>query len=97
MGAEPDQPARHRRAFTLAAFAAGAVTVVFATVGDGVDAQDATGARAAVVDHGHTATWALLASAFVVAAVRGRWARVSQGLATAGGVCYAVFLAAVLL
>lgn len=85
-----------RRPWFLAATAAAtAVTVVFATVGDGVDVPDATGPRALVVDVGHTAVWALLAAAFAIAAARGRWTPLSNRIALAAGAVYAVFLVAV--
>ncbi len=86
---------RRRAAFSLAAAVALVVTVVFATVGDGVEVPDATGLRAIIVDGGHTAVWALLTVAFAIAAVRGRWGRVSNGFAVAAGILYAVFLIAV--
>jgi hypothetical protein len=89
--------APRRRWFALAAAGAAAVTIVFATVGDGVEVADATGLRAFVVDAGHIAVWALLTVAFAVAAVRGRWTRVANGIALAGGAVYVAFLAAVFL
>jgi hypothetical protein len=91
----PEPSGRQRVVFSLAAAIALVVTVVFATVGDGVDVPDAVGLRAVVVDGGHTAVWALLTVAFAIAAVRGRWGRVSNGVAVAAGILYAVFLIAV--
>ncbi len=86
-----------RRRYALAAAGALAVTIVFATIGDGVEVPGATGLRRVVVDVGHTAVWGLLTAAFGLAAVRGRWTRLANGLAVAAGVGYAVFLVAVLL
>lgn len=91
------RPSPRRRWFALAAAVAAAVAVVFATVGDGVEVPEATGIRALIVDVGHTAVWALLAVAFAIAAARGRWSRLSHGIALAGGVVYVAFLAAVFL
>jgi len=94
----PDRGPRralHRGWFVAAAAAATAVTVVFGTVGDGVEVSEATGVRAAVVDVGHTLVWALLAIAFAVAAVRGRWTPLSNRIALAAAAAYAVFLVAV--
>lgn len=91
----PEPCGRRRVAFSLAAAVALVVTVVFATIGDGVEVPDAAGLRAVVVDSGHTAVWALLTVAFAIAAVRGRWGRVSNGFAVAAGILYAVFLIAV--
>jgi len=83
--------------FAAAAAISTAVTLVFATIGDGVDVPEATGIRSLVVDAGHTAVWALLAVAFAIAAVRGRWTRLSNGIALAGGAVYVAFLVAVFL
>ncbi|WP_425837577.1 hypothetical protein [Microbacterium sp. PA5] len=95
-GPRPPRGAGSRRPWFLAATAAAtAVTVVFATVGDGVEVPGATGLRALVVDVGHTAVWALLAGAFAIAAARGRWTPPSNRLALAAAVVYAVFLVAV--
>jgi hypothetical protein len=91
----PEPTGHHRVWFTLAAAVALVVTVIFGTVGDGVDVPEATGLRAFVIDGGHTAVWALLTAAFAIAAVRRRWNPVSNGLAVAAGVIYAVFLIAV--
>jgi hypothetical protein len=93
MTAKP--PARARALYGLASAAALVVTVVFATVGDGVETPEATGLRLAVVDGGHTLVWALLTAAFAIAAVRARWGRLSNGLAVAAGIAYAIFLIAV--
>jgi hypothetical protein len=72
-----------------------AVAVLFATLGDGVSASDATGLRALVIDHAHTAVWVLLATALLVASVQGRWQGLSGAIASVAGVLYLVFLAAV--
>lgn len=93
----PRPAARRRLWFTVAAVAAAAVATVFGTVGDGVEVAGVEGARAAVIDLGHTAVWVLLAAAFALAAVRGRWGRVSNAVALAGGAIYVVFLVAVFL
>lgn len=84
---------RPRLLFGIGTGVALVVTIVFATVGDGVDAE-ATGLRGAVVDYGHTLVWALLALALGIAAVAGRWQRVSNALAVAAGVLYGAFLVA---
>ena len=84
-----------RGLFAAAAVAASAVTVLFATVGDGVDVA-AEGWAGLLIDHGHTAVWALLTAALATAAVKGRWQRASGALATAALVVYALFLLAVL-
>ena len=89
--------AGRRRGYALAAAGALAVTLVFATVGDGVEVAAATGPRRVVVDLGHTAVWALLTAAFGTAAVRSGWNRLSNGLALAAGATYGVFLLAVLI
>lgn len=88
-------PARARRGYTVAAAVALVVTVVFATVGDGVDVPDAAGLRAVAVDHGHTLVWILLTLAFAIAALRAKWNPASQVIAVAAGVVYALFLIAV--
>lgn len=61
------------------------VATLFATVGDGVDVPGAAGLRRLLVDHAHTAVWALLAAAFGTAAVRDGWTRTANGLALAAG------------
>lgn len=71
----------------------GVVTILFATVGDGVAVPQAQGLRRIIVDHAHTLTWLLLTVAFGLAAVRGSWSRHSQWLALAAGGCYLVYLA----
>lgn len=88
---------RRRIAYSVAAAAALVVTVVFGTIGDGVEVPDADGLRALIVDGGHTGVWALLTVAFAIAAVRGRWTRTSNGLALAAGILYGAFLIAVFL
>ncbi len=87
---------RIRRRYALAAAGALAVTIVFATIGDGVEVPGATGPARVVVDVGHIAVWGLLTAAFVVAAARGRWTRPANALAVVAGIGYAVFLLAVL-
>ncbi|WEK12414.1 MAG: hypothetical protein P0Y48_07970 [Candidatus Microbacterium phytovorans] len=91
----PRRAASRRGWFAAAAAAATAVTVVFATAGDGVEVPGATGVRAVIVDAGHTAVWALLAIAFTIAVARGRWTPLSNRLALAAGAVYAAFLVAV--
>jgi hypothetical protein len=86
---------RNRLLYGTGAGVALVVAIAFAAVGDGVETE-AAGLRGAVVDHGHTGVWALLAVALAIAAATGRWHRVSNGLALAAGVLYAVFLAALL-
>jgi hypothetical protein len=85
---------RTRVLFGAATAVALVVTVVFATVGDGVEAE-ATGLRAVVIEAGHTLVWALLTVAFAIATVGARWSRLSNAIALAAGVTYAVFLIAV--
>lgn len=84
---------RKRLLFGIGAGVALVVTLIFATVGDGVEAE-APGLRGAVVDYGHTAVWALLAVALGIAATSGTWQRASNALAVAAGLLYAAFLAA---
>lgn len=88
---------RIRLAYAAGAVLAAAVTVVFAVVGDGVEASDRTGIARWVEDHAHTAVWALLTVALGTAAVRGAWAAVSQWAAVGAGALYVAFLATVLL
>lgn len=84
-----------RRAAGVGAVAAGVVALVFATVGDGVSSSEA-GARGFVVNHGHTATWVLLAAALgAVALGWPGWA--ARWLGYAALASYLVFLAALLL
>ncbi|MEO3786817.1 hypothetical protein ABGB12_26115 [Actinocorallia sp. B10E7] len=84
-----------RVAAGVGAVAAAGVTVVFATVGDGVDAE-ARGVRGAVLEHGHTAVWVLLTAALTITAVgRGpRWLPRTIGYASLA--VYAGFLAALI-
>lgn len=86
-----------RWGYALATAGALAVTIVFATVGDGVEVAGTTGLRRVVIDVGHTAVWALLTAAFGTAGVRSGWNRFSNGLALAAGATYGVFLLAVLI
>jgi hypothetical protein len=83
-------------AFAAAAALAAVVTLVFATVGDGVDVG-AEGVPGLVLDHAHTAVWALLTVALAVAALTGRWQRASSAVATVALVVYVLFLASLLL
>lgn len=85
-----------RRLYTFGAAIAAAVTVVFATIGDGVS-TDSPGIRGALINHGHTVVWGLLTCALTVAAIRDRWSRASSVLATAALTVYALFLGALLL
>ncbi|WP_344458304.1 hypothetical protein [Actinocorallia aurantiaca] len=82
-----------RMAAGLGAVAAAVVTVVFATIGDGVG-DEAPGLRGAVLEYGHTAVWGLLTAALAVtAADRGpRWLPRTIGYASLA--VYAGFLAA---
>lgn len=86
-----------RLLFSVAAALALAVTVIFATIGDGVDAPEATGLRALIVAHAHTLVWLLLTVAFVIAAVCARWTRLAGAIALASAALYATFLIAVFL
>lgn len=86
---------RARVGYSLAAAVALVITVVFSTIGDGVDVPEATGLRSFAIEGGHTAVWVLLTVAFAIAAVRARWNRVSNIVAVAAGVVYAAFLIAV--
>ncbi|GAA4897981.1 hypothetical protein GCM10025789_14930 [Tessaracoccus lubricantis] len=96
--AAPETVQRSRRVmFAVGCLAALTVTVIFLTLGDGVGASPAFGLRGVLVEVGHTAAWALLAVAFGLAAVRGRWSKVSNGLALAALGLYVAFLAAVFL
>ncbi|WP_374978012.1 hypothetical protein ACEYYH_09990 [Microbacterium trichothecenolyticum] len=94
---EKQQAARVRALYGAATAVTLLVAVVFATVGDGVEVAEATGLRAVVIEGGHTLVWVLLTIAFAIAAVRARWSRLSNGVAIAAGVSYAVFLIAVFL
>lgn len=90
-----DSP-RTSRLYAAAAIGAAIITIVFATVGDGVD-SDNGGLQGFVIDHGHTAVWALLAAALGIAAVRGSWQQISGALAAAALAIYVVFVGAVVL
>lgn len=94
---EPRRGTRKRVLFGLATVAATTVAVIFATIGDGVEVPSAHGLRHLIVEHGHTVVWVLLAAAFAIATLRGRWTRPANGVAIAAGVTYAVFLLAVFL
>jgi len=85
----------HRGLFAAAALVAAAVTVVFATIGDGVEVS-AQGWAAPVIDYGHTIVWALLTAALGAAALTGRWTRASGVMAGAALAVYGLFLLAVL-
>ena len=87
---------RSRWLFAAGALGAAVVTLVFATIGDGVDTE-AEGWRGALVDYGHTAVWALLAMALGIAALTGGWHRISGALASVALAVYVLFLMAVLL
>lgn len=80
---------------TLGTVATLLVTLVFVTVGDGVS-TDRGGLVGLIVNHAHTLVWALLTVALGVAALHGRWQRLSSALAIAAAVLYAVFLATLL-
>ena len=87
--------ARTRRWYGIAAAGTLIVTMIFATVGDGVEVSEATGLRHTVIAFGHTLVWALLTVAFVIAAVRGQWSKPSQIVAVAAAISYGLFLFAV--
>lgn len=91
----PAREARVRRLFGAGAAGAGIVTVVFATVGDGVDLP-AQGIAGGIIEHGHTGVWALLTAALATAAARGRWQAASGALAGAALVLYVLFIGSVL-
>jgi len=84
-----------RRRYLVAAAGALIVTIVFLTLGDGVNVPEATGFRRIIIDTGHPLVWGLLTCSFIVAAIYERWTRGAQILAAAAGVTYAVFLCAV--
>lgn len=88
---------RVRTMYGIAAAVALLVTVIFATLGDGVDVREASGLRGVIVDDGHTLVWVLLTVAFAIATVRARWTRLAGAVAVAAGIVYAVFLVAVFL
>ena len=92
-----DSPTRTRALFGGTALISLVVTVVFATVGDGVAVAEATGLRAVIVEAGHTLVWAMLTGAFAIAVARARWSRLSNAIAIAAGVVYLLFLIAVFL
>lgn len=84
---------RKRAALAVGAAVAAAVSVVFATVGDGVPTRG-EGIVRVVIAHGHTVTWALLAGSLAAAAV-GRGPRALASTLGYGALgCYGVFLAA---
>lgn len=85
-----------RLAFALGAVAALVVTVIFVTVGDGVSTERG-GFFGLVVNHAHTTVWALLTVALGVAALRGRWQRVSGTLAVVALGTYGLFLVTLVL
>lgn len=91
----PPARSRARALYGAGTAVALTVTVVFATVGDGVAVAEATGIRWIIVEFGHTLVWVLLTTAFAIATVRGRWGRLSNGIAVAGGAAYLAFLIAV--
>lgn len=91
----PLSPSQRRLMFGGAAVIALIVTVIFLTIGDGVDVPDASGIRAFIVDCGHTAVWVLLSIAFAIAAAAAKWTRVSQAVAVTAGVIYVAFLLSV--
>jgi len=81
----------------IAAAVALAITIVFTTVGDAVEMAEATGLRYVIVTFDHTLVWALLAVAFIIATIRGRWSKLSQIFAVTAGVSYDTFFIAVFL
>ena len=89
----PNGSGAHRARFALGAAAAAMITILFATVGDGVATSSQDGV---LLEHGHTGVWALLTAALATAAVAGRWQRTSTLLAGAALVLYLTFLVALL-
>lgn len=86
----------NRRWFALGALAALVVATIFATVGDGIDAPTDDALRGFVLDHFHTLAWVLLAVAFGIAALLGRWTRASGWVALGGLASYATFVTTLL-
>ena len=85
-----------RRVFAAAALVAGAVAAVFLLLGDGVSAPHLSGPLVLLPRWGHAIVWLLLAAAFAVAAVRGRWRRTSGVLALLGALVYLLLVVALL-
>ena len=92
MTASTPTGSRIRRLYGIAAAGALAVTIIFATVGDGVDVPEATGLRSVVIGFGHTLVWALLTVALLIAAIRRQWSIPSQIVAVAAAMSYGLFL-----
>ncbi len=91
---EGDSPAGTRRIwFTLGAAAAAIVTLLFATIGDGTSSGSEEGL---LLEFGHVGVWALLTAALGVAAVVGRWQRISSLFALGALGLYATFVVALL-
>lgn len=91
---EGDSPTPSRRIwFTLAAVAAAIVTLGFATFGDGTSSGSEAGL---LLEFGHVGVWALLTAALGVAAVVGRWQRISSPFALGALGLYATFVVALL-
>lgn len=86
---------QRRLLFAAGTVVAGIVAMIFLTVGDGVPASESTGIKQILVDHGHTATWVLLALALGSAAIRGKWAQPAKAFAVLAAASYVAFLAAV--
>ncbi|MGC4174996.1 hypothetical protein [Demequina sp.] len=84
-----------RRWAGLGAVVALAVTIVFATIGDGVESQG-TGWRAWVIDYGHTITWAFLTVALALVALNWGPRRLRDALFWAALASYAAFMATLL-
>ena len=72
---------RSRRRYGIAAACTLTVTILFVTIGDGVDVPEATGLRHLVIACGHTLAWGFLTVASLIAAIRQRWNRTSQAVA----------------
>lgn len=87
---------RHRPLAAAGAAGAAAIALLFATVGDGVDAR-ADGLAGTILDHGHTATWVLLASALGLTAWGRGPRRLPRTLGWAGLGVYLTFLLTLLL
>lgn len=89
-------PPEHPRWFAVGAVAALTIATIFALVGDGVEVRGDHPLTALVLDRFHTLAWVLLAVAFGLAALVGRWTRASGWVALGGLACYVVFVVVLL-